>query len=52
MADYYEMYMTLCVAMSKAIEDLQKAQLATEEMYAKAEEPIIHLFQPEKDNEE
>ncbi|MCL2696135.1 MAG: hypothetical protein FWE69_07410 [Clostridiales bacterium] len=52
MEDYHEMYMTLFVATSKAIEDLQKAQLMTEEMFAKAEEPIIHLFPPKQDNEE
>jgi len=48
MPDYAEMYRILFQSQSKAIEVLQKAQQATEEMYISAPEPDIRILDADK----
>ena len=53
MPDYVAMYRRLFQAQTQAIEILQQAQLATEEMYISAPEPdirVLDLPKPEDDN--
>jgi len=49
MADYKKMYVTLFRKVTKAIDLLQDAQLATEEIYISSDQPVIQLI---KDDEE
>lgn len=46
MADYAEMYKVLFRAVTKAIEDLQNAQVAAEEIYISGDETPITLVPP------
>ncbi len=52
MADYPAMYKLLFNAQTAAIEILQKAQLATEEMYISAPDPEIRILELPKSNED
>lgn len=45
MPDYPAMYKRLFQSQTKAIEILQQAQQATEEIYIQASDPAIHLHQ-------
>ena len=50
MPDYQKMYSVLFNAITDTINILQKAQQATEEIYASAPEPIIEII-PSSDSE-
>lgn len=52
MADYAEMYKVLFRAVTKAIEGLQEAQIATEELYISADDPVITIVQPDNKTED
>jgi hypothetical protein len=52
MPDYASMYQTLFQSQTQAIEILQKAQQATEEMYIASPEPDIRLLDTRKQEEE
>lgn len=51
MADYAEMYKVLFRSITQAIEILQKAQQATEEIYISSKNPIITILPPNGVNE-
>lgn len=48
MPDYLAMYKRLFQSQTKAIEILQQAQQAAEEMYIQAPDPAIHLHQSQE----
>ena len=52
MPDYKLMYHTLFNAITDAIEELQKIQLLTEELYINGDEPILHGFGEKKSEKE
>ncbi len=49
MADYAEMYKVLFRVVTEAIEMLQQAQQATEEIYVSDDGPVIAMLPPNND---
>lgn len=49
MADYQQMYLQLFNKVTDVIEELQRAQRETEELYIKGSEPDLAMLKPQQE---